>query len=600
MQLYGLSWPFDDPIDIEKTAIKNGGKWRYQGKWYGEGLFHHYKALQSELWPWKKWDRWSELILHSLIENRMTLLSGPANSAKTHSVAAFVVSRYICYPFGNCNLISSTDSRSLELRIWGEIKKLWNDALRRYSETPGRIIESKQMIVTDDKVDKATDYRNGIIAIPCMISGNFVGLGKYQGIKSGAVFLGGDELAAMGPSFYDAISNLRKNSGFKFAGMFNPKDRTDVAGKLAEPHPSDGGWEGYAPTGKTMQWRVKFEDGVCIQLDGRDTPNNDVKPGEPWPFPHLINRDDIANDIAMYGEDSWQVASMDWGVFPKDALARRVITRSMCERFRTQEEPLWSHEPLTSLLCMDAAYGAVGGDRCVAIELVFGKCSDGVTRIAFAGQPMVVPVKMDLEDEEGKPIMPEDQIVNWVKTYCENSSRTEPIPLSHVAFDSTGRGSLVAAFARLWGSEFHAVEFGGVPTERPVSAKIQTPCNVYYDNFVTELWFNTATLITSDQCRAMPTSVMEEGCMRAWEQVKDKKIKVESKSSTTGKPGCKQRMGRSPDLYDSFVVGLELAQRLGFSLGQGGIGASKTTPRWLLELMESRKQLKMGSRLKYR
>lgn len=553
MQLYGLSWPFNDPIDIEIAAIKGGGRWTYKGQRYGEGLFHHYKALQTQLWPWKQWDPWSELILKSLIDNRMTLLSGPANATKTHSVAAFIICRYLVWPVNNCTLVSSTDSRSLELRIWGEIKKLWNQARARYEDTPGRLVESKQMIVTDDRVDKATDYRSGIIAVPCLVGGTFVGIGKFVGVKSGSLFMAGDELQFMALAYYDVIANLRKNAGFRFAGMFNPKDRTDVAGKLSEPCEEDGGWEGYQPTGKVMQWRVRFRDGVCIQLDGRDSPNNVAKPGEPWPYPYIINRDDIANDIAMYGEDSWQVACMDWGVFPKDALARRVITRSMCERFRAQEEPVWSHEPLIRIFCMDAAYGAVGGDRCVGIELAFGKCSDGVTRLAFAGQPMVIPVKADAVDEDGKPILPEDQIVVWVRNYCENATRTEPIPLSHVAFDSTGRGSLVAAFARLWGNDFHTVEFGGAPSDRPVSAKIQTPCKVYYANFVTELWFNAATLIIADQCRGMPTSVMEEGMMRAYEQIKEKKIQVERKSSKEGKPGCKERMGRSPDLFDCFI-----------------------------------------------
>lgn len=597
MKAYGYDWPYDDPIDVEIDCIRRRGKWQAQGRWYGEGFFHHYKALQSAIWPWKKWDPWSELILQNLIVNRFTILAGPANASKTHSVAAYILARYICFPVNNCSLVSSTDSRSLELRIWGEIKKLWNEARARYEDTPGRIIESKQMIVTDNKYDKATDYRNGIIAIPCMVGGSFVGLGKYVGIKSGAVFLAADELQFMATAFGDGISNMSKNAGFKGAGCLNPKDRTDTAGKLAEP---EGGWETYAPTGKTMIWKTRFVGGKCIQLDGRDSPNNTAKDGEGWPFPHLINREDIQRDIAYYGEDSIQVSMMDYGIFPKDAQARRVITRSMCERHRAQEEPIWSHEPLLYLFVIDAAYGAVGGDRCVGIEMAFGKCADGVVRLAFVGQPNVIPVKNDLEDDQGKPILPESQIVRWVRAYCENPMRLSPIPLGHIGFDSTGRGSLVKAFADEWGNEFHAVEFGGPPSDRPVSAKIQTPCNIYYFNMVSELWFNVSTLILADQCRALPTAVMEEFCMRAWDLVKDKKVQVEPKSSTTGKPGCKQRMGRSPDLADCATVGVEVAQRIGFQLGQGGEGASKQTPRWLQELLERQKEVKMAHRLQYR
>lgn len=596
MELYGLNWPYSDPIDVEVTCIRKGGKWQQGGRWRGEGLEHHYQRLQSLLWPWKKWDRWSKLILKNLLENRFTLLAGPANSGKTHGMAAYVLSRYICFPTGNCNLVSSTDSRSLELRVWGEIKKLWNESRARYPDTPGRIVESKQMIVTDDEDAEATDYRNGIIGIPCLIGGSFVGLSRYAGIKAGAVFLVADELSYMALAFLDAVSNMAKNSGFKCAAGFNPKDRTDTSGKLSEPQ---GGWETYSPTGKTMVWRTRFPGGKCIQLDGRDSPNNEAKSGQGWPYPHLINRDDIANDIAFYGEDSIQVSMMDYGVFPKDAQARRVITRSMCERHRAQEEPLWGHEPLKHVLGIDAAYAAVGGDRCVAVEMAFGKCSDGVTRLAFVGQPNIIPIKGDAQEEDGKPILPETQIVRWVKRYCENVSRVKPIELNCIGFDSTGRGSLVKAFAEEWGHEFHAVEFGGLATERPVSAKITTPCSKYYFNFVSELWFAMATLIGADQCRGLPSSVMEEFCMRAWDIVKDKKVQVEPKSGTDGKPGCKQRMGRSPDLADASVVAVEVALRNGFELGVGTLTSGKT-PRWLEELVARAETVSRGRQLVYR
>lgn len=594
MNAYGLSWPYDDPIDVELECIRLGGKFQIQNKWFGEGLAHHYQKLQSELWPWKKWDPWSLLILQELIQNKLTLLVGPANAAKTHSVAAFMLSRYIAYPVNNCNLVSSTDSRSLELRIWGEIKKLWNEARMRYPSTPGRIVESRQMIVTDKEEDRATDFRNGIIAIPCLVGGSYQGLGKFVGIKSGSVFLAADELSFMSEAFYDGISNMSKNAGFKCAGMGNPKDRTDVLGKLAEPAPEIGGWEGYSPTGKLMIWKTRFPGGKCVQLDGRDTPNNKAAIGAGWPFPYLINREDIQRDVAYYGEDSVQVSMMDYGIFPRDAQARRVITRTMCERFRAFEEPIWGHEPLTHLFALDAAYGAVGGDRCIGIELAFGKCTDGVVRLAFSSQPIVIPVKASVVDQDGKPIMPEDQIARWVMDYCENPSRSQPIPLSNVGFDSTGRGSLVAAFGRLWGNDFHAVEFGALPTERMVSAKIRTPCSIYYFNFVTELWFNVATVIVSDQMRGLPMAVMEEGAMRGWEMVKDKKVQIEPKAK------CKERMGRSPDTFDALAVGVEVAQRIGFELGQAGENKTEQTPRWLLELLERQKQARLGYRLKAR
>lgn len=586
MNAYGASFQTDDPIEIEVTAIRLGGRWqRKDGRWCGAGLLHHYKALQSHLAPWKQWDRWSERILSELIAHKMVVITGPASSTKTHNVAFYALCRYIVWPTNQCVLVSSTDSRSLELRIWGEIKKLWSGARRAYAGTPGRIVESRQMIVTDIEDSDATDYRNGIIAIPCMQGGSFVGLGKYAGIKNGNVFLAADELSYMSMSFYDAISNLRKNHFFQCAGLGNPKDRTDVLGRLAEPSAAIGGWEGYEPTGKTFSYKTRFAGGIALCLDGRDTPNNDAPEGDPLPFPYIISRDKIQEDIEYYGEDSIQVSMMDFGIFPKDAQSLRVITRSLCDKFRAFEEVTWSHEPLTKIFALDAAYGAVGGDRCVGIELHFGLCTDGVRRIAFHGTPHLIPVSARL------PGLPEDQIATWVKNYCTHPSRD--IAPSHVILDTTGRGSLVSSFGRIWSAQVDGVEFGGLPTERPVSAKITKPCREYFYNFVSELWYQTRNVIEADQIRQMPINVMEEGCMRGYEITKGSRIQVEPKDE------CKIRMGRSPDLYDAFACGIEKARRLGFTI-RGVTKDKHKTPDWLRKLAEQQQQLRRNHQLTYK
>lgn len=594
MKAYGVNWHGLSAIEIELELIRAGGVYRDGNRSCGHGLFFHYKQLQSLLAPWKKWDRWSELILNNLIENRLTVLTGPANSTKTSSVAFFALCRYIVWPTNQCVLISSTDSRSLELRIWGEIKKFWSAARNVYEDCPGRIVESKQMIVSDVDEDEATDFRNGIIGVPTISGGTFVGLGKFVGIKNGQVFLAADEAQFMSSAFYDGISNLSNNPQFQCAAMGNPKDRTDVLGKLAEPAASIGGWEGYEPTGKTFVYPTRFPGGKVVCLDGRDTPNNDRKPGEAPPYPYIITTESIAQAVEYYGEDSIQVSMMFYGIFPPDAQAKRVVTRSLVDRFRASEDLTWTHDPLTKIFAIDAAYGSIGGDRCVGVEMHFGKCSDGMQRIAFAGVPVVIPVTVR------NTMLPEDQIVTWVKDYCEAPTRN--IPPSHVAFDSTGRGSLASAFGRVWtdangtpiGTQVVAIEFGGLASDRMVSQKHQVPCRSYYLNFMSELWYDFRHLIESDQCRKLPINVMEEMCMRGWEMTKGNRFQVEAKDK------CKLRMGKSPDLADAAVTGLELAKRLGFRV-IGTIGLKKSnTPNWLKDLMTKQQQLQKSKQLTYK
>lgn len=571
-------------MEIELECIRRGGIWQKKnGDWAGGGLAAHFKALQSCICPWKKWDRWSELILSRLVKNRVTVLTGPASSTKTHNAAFYAFCRYMARPNKQLVLVSSTDSRSLELRIWGEIKKLWAEAKNIAPDwVPGRIIESRQMIVTDRDDLAATDYRAGIIGVPVVSGGAYVGMSKLVGFKNENLLLVADELSYMPVAFFDVISNLSKNHGFQVIGIGNPKDRTDTLGKLAEPASEIGGWEGYAPTGKTYIYPTRISGGEVIVLDGRDTPNNGTLVDGKWAYKHIINPDQIAKDIELYGEDSIQVSMMDYGIFPRDAQSKRVINRTLCEKFRAFEDAVWSHEPLTKIVSIDAAYGATGGDRCVLVELAFGKCTDGVTRLAFAEQPMVVPVTVASVET------PEDQITTWVKDYC----MTRDIPPSNVGFDSTGRGSLVSSFGRLWSTSVVPVEFGGVASERPVSAKIQSLCREYYLNFVSELWYQWRHLVEADQLRQFPVSAFDEFCMRAWDVTKGNRIFVEPKAET------KLRMGKSPDIADACVVGLELARRLGFQIaGKTKVIASER--KWITDLLAQQHKLRSKFALKY-
>lgn len=126
----------------------------------------------------------------------------------------------------------------------------------------------------------------------------------------------------------------------------------------------------------------------------------------------------------------------------------------------------------------------------------------------------------------------------------------------------TGRGSLMNAFGRLWSPHVQGIEFGGVPSDRPVSADIQKTCREHYFNFVSELWYSVRLLIEAKQFRGMTDEVMNEGCSREWKLMSGKKIQVETKDE------MKVKMGRSPDLFDALVCGVEGARRQGFIIAR--------------------------------
>lgn len=384
--------------------------------------------------------------------------------------------------------------------------------------------------------------------IPTKRGGSYQGLGSYSGIKNRRLRMVADECHLMPRVFIDAIANLNKNADFKCIGLGNPKETTDALGILCEPSAELGGWDGgIDQTPKAKTWATRFDKGVCLQLPGSDCPNMDVPEGQPVPFPFLITREAIAADIKFYGIDSLQFTMMDEGRMPRGQGLRRVITRAMCLKFGAMEPPVWKSDERTRIGFLDAAYGSVGGDRCIFGELQFGKDPNNKEILALI-DTQLVPVSALLAE------LPEDQIVNYVKNQCEARN----ISPENFYFDSTGRGTLVGAFARLWSPNVGLVEFGGRPTDRYVSDNIRVLCKDYYSKFVTELWYSVSLTIQAGQFRGMTEEVLLEGSMREWGFVGANKIEVEPKDK------MKLKCGRSPDLFDALVAGLEGARRRGF------------------------------------
>jgi hypothetical protein len=561
--------------------VRQGGVFRG----HGEGLLFHFKALISQLWPEQVWHRWNELQLDCYLKYRIIGEMGPASAGKTRSAAINVLADY--YPWSDCTtvLVSSTEREMLEMRVWGEIKMLHRMAQARHPHLiPGNLIESRQRIITDSRYENADgrDFRNGICGVPCKKGGSYVGLGSFAGIKNKRLRMVADECHLMSRVFVDAISNLNKNADFKCVALGNPKDTTDALGVICEPAAHLGGWDGgidQAP--KTKTWPTRFDQGVCVQLVGSDSPNLDGKLGIP-----IIDQKSIDADIAFYGKDSLQFTMMDEGRMPRGQGLRRVITRQMCLKFGAMEEAIWKEEKRTKIGFLDAAYGSVGGDRCVYGELEFGNEVNG-RQIMELKKTMLVPVSVEVNE------LPEDQIATFVKAQCEASG----IPPHQFGFDSTGRGTLVGAFGRIWSPHVVPIEFGGKPSERqvtwiPNSAKMT--CREYYSKFVSELWYSVALVIQSRQFRGMTEEVMNEGCMREWGIVGANKIEVEPKDK------MKVKTGRSPDLFDALVSGVEMARRLGFTISMiVAADALKTDDGWKDRYRDRMQRLEANHRLTY-
>ena len=90
----------------------------------------------------------------------------------------------------------------------------------------------------------------------------------------------------------------------------------------------------------------------------------------------------------------------------------------------------------------------------------------------------------------------------------------------------------------------------------------------------------------------MTEDVMFEGCNREWGKAGNNKIQVEPKEK------MKARFGRSPDLFDALVTGVEGARKLGFQIAR--LQAEETRDddqTWKMDLRLRAKRLKESYQL---
>lgn len=582
--LYGVWWgQCADPASIELDCISAGGKWlnKSTGEMAGEGDYHHYRRFQELVWPEKIWqvglyrNYWADKILEAWLEYKYLGLMGCAASGKSDSLASIALTDWYAFPDCTTTLVSSTEVKMLDLRIWRFIKKYHKSAKKDRDWIPGHLIEGKQTIVRDakDEYVDGRDFLNAVIGCAAKRGNQYVGLGSYIGLHNKRVRLIADEAQLMPRGFLDSTSNLAMCPDFKLAALGNPNETTNAHGVICEPSNELGGWEGGIDQQPgTKVWKTRFPNGGCLQLPGNDSPNLKAPPEEPVPFPFLCTRDQIAEESSKWGTSDWHFDMFINAKMPRGQGSHRVITRQECERNGATLEPIWRDSNITKIAGLDAAYRASGGDRCVFTEINFGRevesdasitTTNGIIsqksnipqgrQILSIVDQIVIPLSGTIDAET-----PEIQIVKFVRQQCENRG----IPPSNFFYDSGMRTSLVQQFSRDWTMDVQSIDCGAEPTEQHVSMEINIPCKDYYRKLITEMWFSVRLVILSKQFRNLNKDVMWELCAREWINSSGNKIEVESKAD------MREKTGRSPDLADCLAICVAGARQRGFQIAR--------------------------------
>lgn len=615
---WNLWWPATvDPLSMHADLIRRGGSFKKQnGEIAGNGLFYHYMEFQKIAWPHKVWEKgpfknhWAEQCLDVWINHQYIGAMGCAASGKSDSFGSLALTDWYCFPDCTTVLVSSTDLKSLELRIWGMIKRYHKEAKARHFWLPGHMIEGKQMLVQDNRnqASEGRDFKNGIIAVACKKGNQFVGLGSMIGIHNKRVRLIADESNLMPRAFLDSTANLAKCEDWKLVALGNPNETTNAHGAICEPAPELGGWEGNIDqTPGTKTWKTRFPNGICVQFPGSDSPNMKAPVDQPPPFPFLITRQQYDDDAKIWGIDDWHFQMMDEARMPRGQGSRRVLTRQACLKFGAFNEPRWRDTRITKIAFLDAAYRGTGGDRCVFGEMQFGPEAEEVidlgpevaSAIIFQkDKPLHTRQIVNLVDILIVPIvggpeadMAEDQIAKFCKEQCEGRG----IPAENFFYDAGMRTSLTQAMARVWSQWTETIDFGAKPSEEIVSMEINKPCNEYYSKFVTELWFSVRKCVESRQFRGLTEEACNEFSAREWKMVAGNKIEVETKED------MKLKSGRSPDIADAIAAGLFGCRKRGFTISR--LNSPPETVKkggdWRTRIREAARTLHASGNLSY-
>tara|TARA_B110000438_G_scaffold62609_2_gene63089 strand:+ start:3995 stop:5632 length:1638 start_codon:yes stop_codon:yes gene_type:complete len=492
----------------------------------GLGKFGHLKKAVNLVWPKTVWNPWLERQLESLCEYQWLGWTGCAASGKTYASSMYALIWWLADPLHSSVILTSTTAKMIRKRAWSNIQQLFYDA---DSQFVGNMVDSKTTLQA-----RKGDDKNAIFAVAVMDGATSKAVANIQGIHSERILAIVDEATDTPPAAFEATSNLSKGcKEFQFLCIGNPHSKLDEHGRFCEP---SAGWNSVSV--ETQEWET--QRGACVRFDGMHSPN--MKFTEPkWEF--LITREQVRQAIDFEGESSPRFWKFTRGWWSPEGVVKTVLSETMCEKYHVRDPNHAFRSKSEVIAGLDPAFG---GDRCVLKFAKYGDLENGLNGVEFTE---TVIIKINPSSDE--PI--HFQIAHQVKEACIQRG-CDP---KHLAVDSTGEGGgLCDIMHKEWSNQFMRVEFGGRPSEKPVSDQDIRSSRDAYANRVTELWFSVREWVIRDQVRGMDADTIVEFTQRLFDDEK-RKVVVERKTD------MKNRTAQSPDLADAAALIIEMAREIG-------------------------------------
>lgn len=508
------------PADVEAYAFRN----RLQPEEGGLGTLGHFWEFSNILLPKVAKNPWLERGIESLVDHNEVSWAGCGAAGKTYTAAYFAMLWWAANPLKSAVIMTSTTSKMVRKRMWSAIQELY----RNSTGFPGRMVDSKMSLQAVKGNDK-----NCISTIAVEEGSREKAIGNIQGIHAERIMVIIDEATHTSEAMFEVCSNLRKGTKeFKILLIGNPASKFDLHGKFSEPR---DGWSSVSV--EDDEWPTAR--GICIRFDGTKSPN--VKAGRTiWPY--LLTKAQLVHAMDSEGEENPNFWKYTRGFWPPDGAVKTVISETLATKHDLTRKISFANN-VHNLAALDPAF--CGGDRCILRFGRLGKTLGGVMALACGDIVHIIP-----NAKLSEPI--HYQIAERVIQECERRG----VSAERFAMDSTGEGGgLADILTKTWGL-INRIEFGGSPTEKPVSEEDQRPSNEVYDRRVSELWFSVRRWAVADKIGGLDADTLREFCARLYKDDK-RKISIETKTD------MKKRTGKSPDLADAVVVMVELARMLG-------------------------------------
>lgn len=552
---YGAAFrPHWTELEVELWCFLHGRS-RERG---GLGKYGHLKKAIKLVWPNLDWHEWMEWRLKKICEYSFNAWTGSGTSGKTFDSALYAMIWWLVMPNESSAILTSTTGKMIRRRMWPAIQELFDTAAKIPNSDllckgfPGHMVDSKTTLQS-----KKGDDKHGIFAIAIRDGPIHKAVDDIQGIHSKRMLVVIDEATGTPEAIFQAISNLRLGCDeFTLIISGNAESHVDPHGRICEPAL---GWQSI--TIEDEEWETKgvaewqADPGICLHFDGIKSPN--IKAGFKK-HPYLYSQENL--ESARRGENFQETIA--WWKYTRGFWAPAGICRTVfTEELFNKHDARGRHRFISKFALIAAFDPAYGGDRPV---LRFAELGDLET--GLMGIQLTESLEIPLIVAKGNEI--HYQLADRVQAECEKRG----VKPENFAMDTSGEGGGTAdIISRQWSPNIVRVEFGGAPSDMPVSKEDTRLAKDAFDRKVTELYFSARNFVFGSQLKGVTDRDISELCSREYKEELRKK-KLDKKDE------CKLKIGKSPDYADCLVVLCHLARHLGALAG--GEGTPGTDKSW--------------------